>query len=173
MFIDAAFFTLAAATVGTGIFYVLPLRKRLFEISGRERIFAKRGEVLGAEKRAILENIEEGVITCDREGRITYLNARAGAWLKVKNMSILSKKVKEIAPLINSDLFYEIDNLVDQVFEHKERARALVTLGKEECASMELIAIPQDNGHGICVILKDHSDHHKVVEMGKEFIANA
>lgn len=171
--VDSAFFALAAVTIGASVFYVLPLRKRFFEISGRERVFARRGEVLCAEKHVILENIDSGVITCDRDGRITYINQQARVLLHLKNLSILSKKVKEIAPLLDSDLFYEIDKLVDQVFEQKERTRALITLDEKEKAALELVAAPIDEGHGICIILKDRSNHHKVIEMGKEFIANA
>lgn len=172
MFIDNAFIALSTVTIGAALFYVVPLRKRFLEMADRERLFTRRGDVLGAEKRAILNHVDSGVVTCDREGRITYVNNQAVKMLHLKNMSILTKTMKEVAALTDSDLFLEMDQLIDEVFEQKKKAETLFKR-EEERVAMDIIAVPVDEGHGICVILKDRSNHHKVVEMGKEFIANA
>lgn len=173
MIFDGALVALATTVAGAGFFYVWPLRKNFLEVSGREKIFSRRGAVLSAEKHAVLENIDAGVITCDRDGRITYINSRAQAWLKLKNTSILSKSIKEASKMFSNDLIDEIDKLVDIVRAQKERTRTFVPLNQSEKALLEIIVVPSEDEHGVSVILNDRSNQHKMIEMGKEFIANA
>ena len=173
MILEQSFIALASAGALGLFFYVRPLRKSYFEMSDRAEVFSRRGESLFAAKKAILENIEEGVVTCDREGRITYINMRAILLLKLKNTSILSKSIKSVAKEEVGEVFSEIEKLFNQVSSQKERARGFVTSDDSNKAYIEIIIVPSEDAFGYNIILKDRSDQQKVVEMGKEFIANA
>lgn len=155
------------------VIYLRPLRKNFFEMTDRAKLFSRRGEVLAAEKKAILESIEEGVLTCDREGRITYLNSHAQTLLKLQNTSILSKKLDEVAASVESQLFFEMQRLFQRAKAEGERTRSLIALEKDGKVSLEMLAVPYAEGHGTCIVLRDRSNQKRMVEMGKEFIANA
>lgn len=166
MFIEVC--AVGAIAASFGWVYTRRSRREYFEMFRRARLFCRRGEILGAEKKAILENISEGVVTCDKEGRITYLNGRAQGFLSLHNSSILSRKIGEVFATTESEIFQEIGKLIVQMQTCGERVS--VHLVKFH---LEVVALPAMDDRGICLIIKDLSNHQKIVEMGKEFIANA
>ncbi len=159
-----------AAVIGLagfgGWLYLRPLKRSYGEAVDRAKLFSLRGEVLFAEKRVILENIDEGVITCDREERITFLNRRAQALLGLKSSSILSKKITEVAASTDNQALREVGVLVNQARAERGRVRTFVN-------HLEMVVVLSEDDHGLSIILKDHSNQQKMIEMGKDFIANA
>ncbi len=165
---------MAVSLIGFGGWlYLRPLKKSLGEISDRAKLFSLRGEILFAEKKAILENIDEGIITCDREGRISFLNTRAQLLLGLKNSSILSKKILEVIATSDNQIFKEIGKLVTQVLDQEGRARTFLASNETNMTHLEIVVVPSQDQHGLSIILKDRSNQQKMIEMGKEFIANA
>ena len=120
-----------------------------------------------------MENLDEGIITLDREGRITYVNSRAQVLLKLKNVSILSKTVQEVVGQIEGLLAGEVERLIYEVKTRKERVRSFVTLNEINKIYLEVVVIPSEDDHGFVILLQDRSNEQKMIAMGKEFIANA
>jgi two-component system phosphate regulon sensor histidine kinase PhoR len=48
-----------------------------------------------------------------------------------------------------------------------------ISLGEEKKIWLDLIAAPKAQGNGAIIVLQDKSSHYRVLEMGKDFVANA
>ncbi len=152
------------------------LAKTLNSLS--ERIRKEINTVTGErnEREAILESLAEGVIAIDEQGTISYANSHALELLGV-NRSIVGKPLPKTLP------------------QRCLRAIELCSLeGKVVCDEIEmqnpqlghlflsLITSPRSSGtlkerfnkrHGVILVLQDRSVHYRLLQMRKDFIANA
>ena len=128
------------------------------EMTERAALFAKGADLLREEKRAILEHLEEGVLTVDGAGRISYVNARADHLLGMGE--VLGHSYQELGGVYGS----AAARLIGRSFEARERVQGHVGV-------FELVAIPKVEG--VILLFKDGSNQKKMLDMGKEFIANA
>ncbi len=142
-------------------------------MSDRASLFAKGVDSLRLEKQALLENLEEGVLTVDSQGRVSYMNARAMHLFNISGDKVLGKEYKALSRSLSVDLANPSIKLIEKALEIKERVYIHVTL--EDCIKehFQLIAIPVPRADGVILILKDCSNQQKILEVGKEFIANA
>lgn len=117
------------------------------------------------EKETILESLGEGVIAIDEEMKVTYTNHMA--------MKLLS-----------------VSSLLDQKFSvlHQEQCEKLLRLCQEEekvltdtiemqkenkRVFLDIICAPKKDDAGAILVLQDKTDHYKIFEMRRNFIANA
>jgi signal transduction histidine kinase len=116
------------------------------------------------EKAAVLESLNEGVIAVDKNMHVTYANAMAQFFLGVKKNIIgapytNAKETKSFALLEKCQKEQTVLN--DAIELKRGRQKYFV----------DLVAAPKDDG--AVLVLQDKSPHYKMVEMRKDFIANA
>lgn len=167
------FYILAACLVVAALLYVRSVRRSFSEMSDRAALFAKGADLLRAEKRALLENLEEGALTVDGGGRISCMNIKALNLLGIAQDRILGKEYRELDRASVKELALPSKKLIDRVLNEKERAHSHVVVNELLKMHFELIAIPIPHAEGVILLLKDCSNEQKILEVGKEFIANA
>lgn len=154
-------------------FYIRPLRRSYFDSKSREALYAKSSEILRIEKGALLENLDEGILTVDAFSRITFLNWRASNILRLNNdISALGKSLTEILIIDSSPIWKTAIKLIQDALSTKERVHTSFLKDSGEKLHLGLIAIPTSSS-GAILIIQDRSNQQKVLEMGKDFIANA
>lgn len=120
------------------------------------------------EKEAILESLGEGVIAVDEKMRVLYINFIACKMLGVNRRHILDKLLEG-----EGELMQKCHNLL----LHCQSEANIVTdshvLGEEKKTYIDLIAAPKAHGKGAIIVLQDKTSHYRVLEMGKDFVANA
>lgn len=156
------------------LFYIRPLRKAYFDAKSREAIFSRSSENLRMEKGALLENLDEGIVTVDSSSRVTYLNWRASSFLKLDDdVSTLGRSLTEILLIDPSPIWKIAAKVIQDAITTKERIHTTFLKDSGEKLHLGLIAIPTLNKSGAILIIQDRSNQQKILEMGKDFIANA
>ncbi len=151
--------------------YWCSLRKAYSEMAGRAMAFSKGIDVLRREKRVLLENLDEGAVIANSSGKITYINLKAESLLRASNEHFLGKNFFEVS--VSSELWKNCLGLVFQAIKCKERVHTFLTLSEKEKIYLQLIAVPTEEGDGVVLLMQDRSNQQKILEMGKDFIANA
>ncbi|MGL4540454.1 MAG: ATP-binding protein [Candidatus Rhabdochlamydia sp.] len=126
------------------------------------------------EKEAILDSLGEGVIAVDAEMHIRYINFMASKMLGLSKKDVLGNVFTFI---VEETPKAKLLNKCRQLLESCQKKRALLTdsmiviNGKKNY--IDLIAAPKNHRSGAIVVLQDKTSHYKVLEMGKDFVANA
>lgn len=116
------------------------------------------------EKAAVLDSLNEGVIAVDKSFRITFLNHMAK-----KLFSIGDEMIGEPLSILKEAKCW---NLVEKCqAEQTVLTDAIELLHGREKLFLDLVAAPKDDG--AVLVLQDKSPHYKMLEMRKDFIANA
>lgn len=125
------------------------------------------------EKEAILESLVEGVITIDAAGIVRYANQTASHMLGVPRRQMIGKSftLNDQHPKI--ELFKSCQAITRLAREQNNVVTDSIAMGEGQKIYLDLIAIPKPFRAGTIIILQDKSSQFKVVEMGKDFIANA
>lgn len=124
------------------------------------------------ETEAILESLGEGVIAVDCNHIVTYANAVARNMLGVKKEQILMKPLANIEAK-QDQLLQKCTELLKEVYERSETVIQTFTLQGMQEFYFDLIAAPLTKQSGTLLVLQDKTSDYRVVEMGKDFIANA
>ncbi len=159
--------------LAAALFYIVSLRRNFTEMADRAALFGKGADLLRLEKRALLENLQEGALTVDGAGRISCVNSKALSLLGIAQDKILGKEYRDLDRALVKDLALPSKKLIERVLNEKERAHSHVVLNELLKMHFELIAIPIPQAEGVILLLKDCSNEQKILEVGKEFIANA
>jgi two-component system phosphate regulon sensor histidine kinase PhoR len=124
------------------------------------------------ETEGILESIGEGVIAFNPLGKITFANRVACKMLVSRHEDMIGKSLSEV-PSKHPDLLQRGHELVIQVFQTSEPI--LQTWMEKSVARvyLDLIAAPLAQHNGAILVLQDKTSDYKVLEMGKDFVANA
>lgn len=116
------------------------------------------------EKEAILESLVEGVVAVDAEMKITYANSMAqkliGSELMGHNFSA-AHEPKSYA-------------LLSTCQREKQPLNDNITISTEDKKIyLDIVAAPKGINSGAILVMQDKSPHYKLLEMRKDFIANA
>lgn len=118
------------------------------------------------EKETILESLVEGVIAVTEDLKVTYTNPTALRLLNCKeslrdrSFSVLSQK--------------ECEELLKQCqLEKRPLTQTLETLCEGQKLYLDIVATPQKNNTGAVLVLHDKTEHYKLSDMRRDFIANA
>lgn len=122
------------------------------------------------EKEAILESLAEGVLAVDNEMRISYANSMALGFLGL-DRSIIGKPF----PAHLHPISYE---LLTSCHKEKQFFNASCEIIKDnKKLHLNMVSSPRENATeangGAILVLQDKSIHYKILEMRKDFIANA
>lgn len=119
------------------------------------------------EKEAVLESLVEGVIAIDNHDKITFANTMACKLLHLTPSSLLNEslealkqpKCSELVQMCQKDATIMTDTLEIKLNGDKR--------------FFDLVAAPKKNAKGAILVLQDKTEHHKLIEMRKDFVANA
>lgn len=119
------------------------------------------------EKEAILESLVEGVIAINKEMSVTYVNDRALKLLSLSRDHIIGKNFSDIHQRESYALLLACQ-------QEKKALTNTITLGKERnTIYLDIVAAPKGEDSGAILVVQDTSPHYKLLEMRKDFIANA
>jgi len=124
------------------------------------------------ENESILDSLMEGVIAVNEMGSITYANYMAAKILttqkeKVISRSLVSFKDKHLSLIDTCEKITSECQIKEEiVIERFIRGDSTKTI-------LDIIAIPKERKQGAVLVFQDKTSDFKVVEMGKDFIANA
>ncbi len=119
------------------------------------------------EKEAVLESLVEGVIAVNNYGIITFTNTMAAKLLKLKPSELLNQTTEALKQARCSellDLCQKEQTVMTDTIEIKRHG---------DRRYFDLVAAPKKGKSGAILVLQDKTDHHKIIEMRKDFVANA
>lgn len=113
-------------------------------------------------KSAILESLGEGVIAVDAAMTVIYINHMAAVFLDLPKEEILGKNF-----IVSKQ--EKCHRLIVEAQTRGAPALAVLQLGKR---FLDVAAVPRGK-EGSILVLQDRTSLHKVIELGRDFIANA
>jgi len=125
------------------------------------------------EKEAILETLIEGVVTMDGVGIVRFVNHTAAHLFGIPRRQMIGKAFMPPENHPKIDLFRSCQAISKLAFEKGCVVTDSISIGGVPKVYLDLIAVPKTLHSGTILVLQDKSSQQKVVEMGKDFIANA
>lgn len=117
-------------------------------------------------KEIILESLGEGIIAVDSSLKITYAN-------RVATELLSSKKEELVGKLFHTINQPQCNDLLARCIEENQIQTTTIQLIDQKKIYLDILAAPIDNGNGALLVLQDKSSHYLMIEIGKDFIANA
>lgn len=125
------------------------------------------------EKAAILDSLEEGVIDVDGSDIIRYVNEAAAKFLALEKTKLKSKNYHEASQIAKTPLLNQCKEILEECQKKQFTIRRSVVVMNQKRIFLDIIATPKEPSQGAIIVIQDTSIHHKVLEMGKDFVANA
>ncbi|MBS0651849.1 MAG: ATP-binding protein [Verrucomicrobia bacterium] len=125
------------------------------------------------EKEAILESLGEGVIAVDAEMTVRYINFVGSKMIGIPKRHVLTKPFPVIPDKPMTPLLERCQQILIACQEKQAILTDSITLGENKKIYLDLIAAPKSQRNGAILVLQDKSSHYRVLEMGKDFVANA
>lgn len=125
------------------------------------------------EKLAILESLGEGVIAVTEDLHVLYINFIACKMLGITRRSVLEKPLNISNEKANRLLMDAATQLLAMCQKEETIVTKSLSFGGSRKIYVDLIAAPKAEGAGAILVLQDKTNHYKVLEMGKDFVANA
>lgn len=118
------------------------------------------------ERASILDSLVEGVVAVDMELTVIYANAMALRMLKRRREECIGHSFpKDQQELYNLLLACQAKRqVVRETFDLSDGAKRLY---------LDVVAVPRGGSSGAILVLQDQTNHYALLEMRKEFIANA
>jgi two-component system phosphate regulon sensor histidine kinase PhoR len=122
------------------------------------------------EKESILDSLMEGVIALDGEGVVRYANQTFAKMVGLTRRQLLGHRMGVLNPQKKEPLARCLT-----LIKVAQEQMSIVTdsIALEDKVFLDLIVVPKPFRSGAIVVVQDKSSQRQVVEMGKEFIANA
>ncbi len=149
------------------------LADTLNSLSSRVRLQVQRVKEERNEKEAILESLGEGVIAIDGNLKIQYINFIAGKMLGIPRRQLIGQSIVAAAEQFKKPLIARCRELLLSCQREKAVVTDSISLGDSRKLYLDLIAAPKADERGAIIVLQDNSDHYRVLDMGKDFVANA
>ncbi|MBA2727042.1 MAG: PAS domain-containing protein [Parachlamydiaceae bacterium] len=119
------------------------------------------------EKEAILESLVEGVIAVDINMVVTYANHSALELLEIKYGDLVGRSLVTF----KHQKCYTL--LISCQKERKVLTDTLVLGTPDKKVYLDLVAAPKKENAGAILVIEDKSIHNRMLQMRKDFIANA
>ncbi len=120
------------------------------------------------EKEAILESLVEGVIAVDAAGIIRYANFTASKMIGIPKRHLLGKPFP-----VGKELLERCKSMLQMAQNQNMAVTDSIAMGDAQKIYLDLIAAPKAHQSGGIIVLQDKSSHYRILEMGKDFVANA
>jgi two-component system, OmpR family, phosphate regulon sensor histidine kinase PhoR len=118
------------------------------------------------EKSAILESLVEGVVAVDHEMTVIYMNKTAETFLGVNETELVGKSFT----LANEPTCEE---MLEESQTKEQPVSRVLKPGRKQKRYIDAVAVPRGDEGGALLVLQDKTSLHKVIELGRDFIANA
>lgn len=119
------------------------------------------------QKQAILESLVEGVIATDKEMHVTYVNAMALKMMGKSREELIGRHFSTV------DLPNGLEFLM-RCQQTKGVVTDTITITKRGVTTyFDIVAVPLKQEKSAVLVMQDKSAHYKLLEMRKDFIANA
>jgi PAS domain S-box-containing protein len=123
------------------------------------------------ENEAILQSLIEGVIACDNNGIITYVNDVSCQMLLIAKEELLGKVCETLHH--EGSLFKLCQKQIKKCQKEGKILKESIMVEEGQKIYLDVIASPMLNKKGAILILQDKTADHRVLQMGRDFIANA
>jgi len=125
------------------------------------------------EKEAILESLGEGVIAVNESMKVLYINFIACKMLGIIRRNVFDKTLTVEGEKVNQELMKKCLELLSKCKQEGHVFTDSFSFGEERKTYIDLIAAPKAHEMGAIIVLQDKTNHYRVLEMGKDFVANA
>jgi PAS domain S-box-containing protein len=132
---------------------------------GREQVARAEAEAARQRLRAILDNLTEGVLVAEPQGRLVFANPAANAMLGSTN----GKTVKELPDLWED---FHLPGAVGRCARNGESIEARVS-HRESYLRVRLECLINDKRRDVLVVMQDLSEGHRLEANQQRFLANA
>ncbi|MBS3905269.1 MAG: PAS domain-containing protein [Simkania sp.] len=149
------------------------LADTLNSLSGRVKAQVQRIREERNEKEAILESLGEGVMAVDATLCIQYVNFIAAKMLGLSRKQLIGTPLLSIEEKAKQILIERCCQLLVSCQQQKVVMTDSVSLGDARKLYLDLIAAPKADERGAIIVMQDNSNHYRILEMGKDFVANA
>jgi two-component system phosphate regulon sensor histidine kinase PhoR len=119
------------------------------------------------EKEAILESLVEGVVSIDKNLIIEYANTMA---IKLLQTKLRNLQNQPFTPEMQENCYHILKRSLE---ENMTITEMLEIKKKGEKSYLNVVATPTRDGTGAILVIQDTTEHYKLIEMRKDFIANA
>lgn len=124
------------------------------------------------ETKEILESIGEGIIATDPSARIKFINRTACRMLEIERERVHRKTLDGVETQ-SAELAQKCHELILHALQTAESSVQTFTLREKGPLFLDLISAPLAHQSGALLVLQDKTSDYKIVELGKDFIANA
>jgi two-component system, OmpR family, phosphate regulon sensor histidine kinase PhoR len=118
------------------------------------------------EKSAILESLVEGVVATDQNMLVIYINKMAALFLGMSEEELVGKSFS----LVNQP---SCEELIVEAQKKQQPVSRLLKPERKQKRFFDAVAVPRGKEGGAILVLQDKTGLHKVIELGRDFIANA
>jgi len=118
------------------------------------------------EKSAILESLVEGVIAVDQTMTVNYMNKTAEVFLGIEERELVGEN-------FSLARHPQCTKLIREAQEKNQPVILVLKPTRKRKRFLDAVAVPRGENKGVILVLQDKTSLHKVVEMGRDFIANA
>jgi two-component system, OmpR family, phosphate regulon sensor histidine kinase PhoR len=125
------------------------------------------------ENEVILEFLGEGVIVVDANMRVLYVNFVAAKMLAISQRTSLSKEFPKAEGSPRAELIEKCRFLLAACQEKFNVVTDSIAVEEGKKIYLDLIAAPKASHQGAILVLQNNSSHYQILEMGKNFVANA
>lgn len=114
---------------------------------------------------AIINTLNEGILAFNVRSKITFVNEKACQLLGHSRSELMGRS------LLYFERFHQ--KCHDLVLHSLQTAESIHKTWSENGISLDLVAAPFTHQEGALLVIQDKTSDYKMVEMGKNFIANA
>lgn len=150
-----------------------PKKENTFLSSFSEKVKREIREIIDQknENEEILDSLIEGVIAFDKSLNITYVNLTAEKMLQDFKKNLINKNLKDLKMPMN--FIKSCENIIVSSQEKTRVLKEPIIIEESAKVFLDIIAIPKKQNQGALLILQDRTSDYKMLQMGKDFIANA
>jgi signal transduction histidine kinase len=118
------------------------------------------------EKSAILESLVEGVVAVDKNLTVSYMNKTAEVFLDVTEKKLVGRSFVMAHQR-------DCEELIQEAQKKQQPVLRVLKPERKQKRFIDAVAIPREIDGGAILVLQDKTSLHKVIELGRDFIANA
>ncbi|NGX30902.1 MAG: Sensor protein SrrB [Chlamydiae bacterium] len=121
-------------------------------------------------KQSVLDALGEGVIAFDEQGMVSSFNLTALQILNLTTTDIDQQSTPFTIEKLQPEIAHELKLLLEKTKQSKTLSQAILNLNNR---FIEMVTAPINDEMGYVFVVSDKTHHYQVVQMGKQFIANA